>query len=165
MNRSGKFAVTAKGEGAPLSIHLPHVFSLWPSYCCPYGGIHALPGTLVVLSAMMTVFPVLGCDFFHISPSEEEEFGVGFWYVENPDGNTTDDDTECVNYTSEFHVDGKMRFARMLAFLGSFMALSLAVAVLFPACYNVDMPKYWKAVSVSCVCQSMITILFLVSLQ
>jgi hypothetical protein len=137
-----------------------------------------LPAVGAGFATFFTLVATFNCNFFHIQTSLDldgglriidgnetttgiEGVGVGLWSIEDIIADKNGD-SECTKYPASFHVDGALKFARMMGALGSVLAIALFVMILIPSCVNVDKIRYLKPLAGSYFCMAIVTILLLV---
>lgn len=132
------------------------------SYCCAYGGLHALPIITGAFAFLCTVNASITCDYlrvyFHDTP---DGLGIGLWTVEDLQADGTH--YPCKAYPDEIEVDGKLRFARAMDRLSTIVGAVILLLICIPACMKFDAKMYFKRVAYICFALSMTTMLTLVS--
>lgn len=126
------------------------------SYCCPYGGLHAVPAVFCGVAMLATWAYTVDCNFFRASVSHNttEKIGIGFFSVEEEPSND-----ECVDYPDELDADAPLQFGRTMAVLASVIGFISFVLILIPACWNAGQMPYMKSLAGTFFCLS-VTVLF-----
>lgn len=144
------------------------------SYCCPYGGMHVIPGILSGFALFLTFVGSSGCTFLSLSGStpildvldlttnSSIRVGAGIWYFENVNA-VGSDTTVCVEYPGTFQPDTALSLVRLFSSISSLGGIAFFVMLLIAACKNFAETKYMMVVAAGFFSLSLICMLLLVS--